>query len=182
MLKPLSSSFAHRCQQQRRLAGGDAAARHGRGGQVQGGGSPGAQNRQEYPHNIGRVNKRSTSHYTTVTKLRHEASLRKLGDVPNRRRDGDRGFETSSAEVREEVASRDAPTGGAPTEPGTVKASVFQRLGRQPSPRRRRESPDRFPNLRVCPSRGVLSGGLQSVSLDGRNPPLPRSRWHLLQL
>ena len=50
-------------------------------------------------------------------------------------------------------------------------APIFQRLGRRQSPPRRRRSPNRFPDLRECPTRGALFGGLRHVPRDGRDPP-----------
>ena len=49
--------------------------------------------------------------------------------------------------------------------------SVFQRLVRRSSPQSPRRSPDRFPDLRGCPAREALFGGLRPVPGDGRDPP-----------
>ena len=49
--------------------------------------------------------------------------------------------------------------------------SVFRRQGRRPSPQRQMRLPDRFPDLRRCPSQEALFGSLRPVSRDGRDPP-----------
>ena len=57
------------------------------------------------------------------------------------------------------------------SEPRDRRSSVFSRLGRtQRLPARR--SPDRFPNIRNCPERGMLFGGLRFI---------PRIDWILYQ-
>ena len=54
-------------------------------------------------------------------------------------------------------------------EPRDQRPSVFSRLGRTRSPTNRR-SPDRFPDLRNCPERGMLFGGLRPIPRDKLDP------------
>ena len=49
--------------------------------------------------------------------------------------------------------------------------SVFRHLGRRRSSPWPRRLPDRFADLRGCPTHGAAFGGIRLVPLDGRDPP-----------
>ena len=51
----------------------------------------------------------------------------------------------------------------------TKQSSVFSRLGRS-QPTAPARSPDRFPDLQQCPTRGMLFGGLRPVPRDHLDP------------
>ena len=79
-------------------------------------------------------------------------------------------LEPATTTISNNGATRENVVEVSPNEERPPPPHIFQRLGRRRSPPRRRRSPDRFPDLSECPTRGAIFGGLRPVPRDGRDP------------